>query len=380
VVQEEDRKGVNTKIRLSKPYMGDKADLMALIEEVLDSGFLVQGKYVARFEQEVAAYLGVKHAIAVSSGTAALHVSLIALGIDSGDEVIVPAYTFPATANVVELIGAKPVFVDVDLGTHNIQVERIEEAITPNTKAIIPVHLFGNPADMGPIVETADAHGLKVIEDAAGALGSEYRGRKCGTIGTLGCFSFHPRKIIATGEGGMVVTDDDSMAEAVSSLRNHGMRADGRLKRDFVAAGLNYRMNELEAVLGLNQMQDIERIIDDRQKLAELYMDLLGDIQEIHFQATSADSKTAWQAFVIRFSDRNNIPILEYLHKAGIEASVGAYALHLLTFYRAKYGFPPPEYSNAEELFLRGIALPFYNGITEQQVQEVCIELSRLAE
>lgn len=377
MVQEQDRSNMSEKIRISRPYLGDKQRLMNLVEEVLESGFLVQGKYVAQFEQQVAEYLGVKHAVAVSSGTAALHLSLIALDIGQGDEVIVPAYTFPATANVVELAGAKPVLVDVDLETYNLLVDQIEKSITPKTKAIIPVHLFGNPADMDPIMEMAKKHNLWVIEDAAGALGSIYKGRKCGTIGHLGCFSFHPRKIITTGEGGMVVMDDDELATRIRSLRNHGMQMIGS-RMDFIIAGFNYRMNELEAVLGVVQIADIQKNISERQKLAGLYKDFLKGIPSIAFQNILPNSITVWQAFVVRFRDRDSDSILRLLRDANIEANIGTYALHLLHSYSKKYGYKPLDYPNAWELYMKSLALPFYNGITPKEVSQVSDKIREL--
>lgn len=367
------------KIRLSKPYLGNKQDIMTLIEEILDSGYLTQGKYVAQFEQKVATYLGIKHATAVSSGTAALHLSLIALGIGPGSEVIIPAYTFPATANVVEIVGAKPVLVDVDLDTYNIQVDHIEKVISPKTKAIIPVHIFGNPADMDPIIEIAKAYKVAVIEDAAGALGSEYKGRKCGTIGTLGCFSFHPRKIVTTGEGGMVVTNDDDLAERIKVLRNHGMQM-VQFRHDFVAAGFNYRMNEIEAILGIIQMREIERIINERQILANLYIDLLKGIPEIVPQKILPNSTTVWQAFVIRFKEKKIEFILKALHGEGVEANIGTYALHLLKFYRNKYNYKPSDYPNTTELYSKCLALPFYNGMTKDQIEKVVSILRKVTE
>jgi len=377
MVQEQGYHRINETIRLCKPYLGDKESLMALLEEVLDSGFLVQGKYVAQFEQEVAAYLRVNHAIAVSSGTAALHLSLIALGIGPGDEVIIPAYTFPATANVVELVGAKPVLVDVDLNTFNIQVEKIEEAISSNTKAIIPVHLFGNPADMDLIIKLANTYGLAVIEDAAGAMGSEYRGKKCGTFGSFGCFSFHPRKIITTGEGGMVATNDDNLAGRVRSLRNHGIKTTD-IHHDFITAGFNYRMNEVEAVLGLIQAREIEKIVSGRQKLAGLYMDFLQGIPGIIFQKTLPNSKTVWQAFVIRFKDRSVDTILVTFQKAGIEANIGTYSIHLLQYYQNKYSYKSLDYPNTSKLHLESLALPFYNNIPPADIKRVTAKLKEV--
>jgi perosamine synthetase len=367
------------KVRLSKPHLGNKQNLIGVIEDILDSGFLVQGKYVCRFEQEVAGYLGVKHGVAVSSGTAALHLSLVVLDIGPGDEVVVPAYTFPATANVVELVGAKPVLVDVDLDTFDIQVERIKEAITSKTKAIIPVHLFGNPADMDRICEISRTYGLTVIEDAAGALGSKYKGRNCGTIGTLGCFSFHPRKIITAGEGGMVVTDDDRLAERIRSFRNHGIQT-MRFHHDFIAAGFNYRFNELGAALGINQMNEIQNIIEERQRLAKSYMDFLKSIPGISFQKTLPGATTIWQSFVIRYQMKDIGSILERLRKAGIEATIGTYAIHLLQFYKKKYHYKPSDYPNTAVFYSQNIALPFYNGMPLEIIEQVVATLREVGD
>jgi dTDP-4-amino-4,6-dideoxygalactose transaminase len=350
---------------------------MERIEKILESGFLVQGRYVSQFEQAVADYLGIKHAVAVSSGTAALHLALAALGIGPGDEVVVPAYTFPATANVVETVGAKPVFVDVDLHTYNVDVEKIEKVISARTKAIIPVHLFGNPAEMDVIQKIGKTHGLAVIEDAAGALGSTYRGKKCGTLGTMGCFSFHPRKIITTGEGGMVITDDDDLAERVRSLRNHGIQTI-RDQYDFTEAGLNYRMNELGAALGANQMPEIQRMIYERQQLATLYVDLLKDLPGIAFQQIPVHSTTVWQAFVVRLAGRPAHPIVVSLQNAGIEANIGTYALPGVWFYREKYGYKTGDFLGAERLFIETIALPFHNSMTPELVKQVSQSLKEV--
>lgn len=358
------------KIRLSKPYFGDKKNLMTMIEDILESGFLVQGNYVAQFEKRVPDYLEVKHAVAVSSGTAALHIALVALGIGPGDEVIIPAYTFPATANVVELVGGKPVFVDIDLNKYTIQADNIAKVISPRTKAIIPVHLFGNPSDMDPIMELARTHGLAVLEDAAGALGSEYKREKCGTIGTLGCFSFHPRKIITTGEGGMIITKDDLLAESLRRLRNHGMKAAGPVY-DLVTPGFNYRLSEIGAALGMSQVNDLQDRIRGRQKLAGYYQDLLGHIPEVSVQRAPADATVAWQAFVVRLRERKNGPIINRLREKGIETTIGTYALHVLKFYQNKYHFLPSDYPNAAILFTECLALPFYNGMSMEMIDEI---------
>lgn len=208
-------------IPLSRPHIIEK-DINA-VKKVLESGMLVQGREVETFEKRIASYLGIKNAIAVSNGTASLHLALIALGIGPGDEVIIPAFSYIATANVLELVGAKPVFVDVELETCNIKVDKIEEFITPNTKAIMPIHEFGLACDISAIVEIADKHHLYVIEDAACALGAKEDDKSVGSFGNFGSFSFHPRKNITSGEGGMMTTDDSDLAEKVRILRNHGI-------------------------------------------------------------------------------------------------------------------------------------------------------------
>jgi dTDP-4-amino-4,6-dideoxygalactose transaminase len=358
------------KIRLSKPYFSDKQNLMTMIEDILEHGFLVQGSYVAQFEKQVADYLGVDHAVAVSSGTAALHIALVALGVKPGDEVIVPAYTFPATANVVELVGGKPVFVDIDLNTYNIRADHIPKVISPRTKAIIPVHLFGNPSDMDPIMELARAYGLFVVEDAAGALGSEYKRGKCGTIGTLGCFSFHPRKIITTGEGGMVVTKDGLLVEGLRRFRNHGMKAVGPAL-DVVTPGFNYRLSEIQAALGLCQVNDLQDRIRERQKLAEYYKNLLEYNLEVSVQQALVSTTVSWQAFVVRVRGKKNSSIIKRLKEKGIETTIGTYALHVLKFYQKKYHFLPSDYPNAARLYTECLALPFYNGMSLEMIEEV---------
>lgn len=363
-----------TNIRLAKPYVGNKSVLMELLSDVIEQGLFSQGKYVSQLENSIARYLGVKDAIAVSSGTAALHLALIALRIGPGDEVIVPAYTFPATANVVELVGAKPVFVDVDLRTYNIDYNQIVRKLTKRTKAIIPVHLFGNPCDMDSIRKLARSRKIKIIEDSAGAFGSEYKKKKCGTIGDLGCFSFHPRKIITTGEGGMVVTNNKRIADKILLLRNHGMRhsASGN---DFVVSGFNYRMNELEAVLGIVQMQEIKKIIKEREQLVQLYKKHLHQDRYFVFQAIASDCKQVTQAFVIRLNKISNTRMSIFLKKRGIETTIGAYALQVLKFYEKKYRLSLQDYPIAYRLYRYALALPLYNGMTKHTIKYICDNL-----
>jgi len=259
-------------IKLAKPNISEEAIKKA--SDVIRSGNLVQGKYVKEFEESLCRYLNVKNAIVVSSGTAALHLALLVLDIKKGDEVIVPAFTFPATANVVEIVGAKPIFVDITLDDFCIDTSKIEEKITSNTKVIIPVHEFGQAAKMDDIMNIAKKYNLKIMEDAACALGAEINNKKVGTFGDLGCFSFHPRKAITTGEGGAIVTNNDVLAEKLRALRNHGISLVNN-KVDFIYAGLNYRMTDFQAALGLVQLSEIENIIEQRIKIANLYDDKL---------------------------------------------------------------------------------------------------------
>lgn len=352
-------------IRLTIPEVGDEE--IQAVTAVLRSGFLVQGERVQEFERLVAEYTGVKHAVAVSSGTAALHLALLALKVGPGDEVIVPDFTFPATANVVELVGARPVFVDIDLATFNIDVTQLRLAITARTKAIMPVHLFGQSAHMNPILQTAQEYGLFVIEDAACALGAEYHGSKCGAIGHVGCFSFHPRKIITTGEGGMVVTDDDCVAERVRQLRNHGLvTRDGNYH--FELAGFNYRMTDFQGALGVVQMGRLERIIARRTQLARLYDQMLTGIASIGCPRTLDGVRHTWQSYVVLLTeDMERDSLLRTLKAQGIEATIGTYAVSAQPHYaKLARAFP-----NSYQAYKRGLCLPLHTQMSEEDVEDV---------
>jgi len=365
------------KVRLSKPFL-NLEKVTAYFSDILESGYFVQGKYVKALENSLAEYLKVNHCLAVSSGTAALHLALAALEVKPGDEVIVPAFTFPATVNVIELLRAKPVLVDVDLETYNIDVGQIEEKITDKTKAIMVVHLFGNPVNMDEILAIAKKYNLRVIEDAAGALGSLYKEQKCGVIGDIGCFSFHPRKVVTTAEGGAVVTNDFELARKVEVLRNHGMVLEAN-KRDFILAGFNYRMNEFEAALGLAQCEDVEDIdknVQERIELVRKYCERLKEIDSIKFQKEEGNVHS-YQALVVRLEGWNNLEVIEKLSRLGVETTVGAYAVHMLTYYSKKYGYKPEDYPNAKVLHEESIALPLYNGMREEEVEYVVESIRR---
>ena len=352
-------------IRAGSPEIGEEEIRAAA--EVLRSGFLVQAARVREFERRVAAFVGVEHAVAVSSGTAALHLAVMALGLAPGDEVLVPDYTFPASANVVERAGAVPVLVDVRLDTYNVDVEALERAVTPRTKAIMPVHLFGLSADMDPVLALAQRRGLHVIEDAACALGATYRGRQCGAMGDVGCFSFHPRKVITTGEGGMVTTNDAALAERLASLRNHGQAVqDGRVR--FVDAGLNYRMTDIQGAIGVAQMDRIDGILARRAALAARYDAALAGVRGVTRPSVPEGLRHVWQSYVVLLDDAVDRGALQArLRDGGIETTIGTYAVSAQPHY-AGPGRPLPNAWRAQE---HGLSLPMHTRLTDEDVDRV---------
>lgn len=364
-------------IKLCVPSIGDEECLA--VERVLRNGQLVHGEECELFEQELGAYLGCQDVVVVSSGTAALHLALLAVGIGQGDAVIVPDFTFPATINVVELVGARPIFVDVDVETYNMTADNIRCAINEwqgpdKIKAIMPVHEFGCPADMTAIMKIAKEYNLLVIEDAACGLGAIHNGKKVGTLGQLGCFSFHPRKAITTGEGGAIVTNDAELAKKLRVWRNHGIQRDDN-GIDFILPGFNYRMTNFQATLGRVQLLKFDSWLIERKRLHKIYSENL--ISSKIF--LPADVKGhAWQTFMIRLSDlcdRNRI--IEILKERGIETNIGANALHMLSYYAQKYNIDCEKAmgNNSEQLYKFGLALPLYQGLDSEMVECVCKEL-----
>lgn len=360
-------------IRLTKPDIGKGG--IEEIDKVLKSGFLVQGKNVSKFEKMIADYLKIKYTVAVSSGTAALHLSLIALGIGKGDEVIVPDFTFPATGNVVALVDARPILVDIDLKTYNIDPTKIEEKITSRTKAIIPVHEFGQSADMKPILELGKRYNLYIIEDAACVLGAEYKSRKCGTMGDIGCFSFHPRKAITTGEGGMVVTNNNQISEKVKALRNHGM-VNRNGMNSFEYAGFNYRMTDFQGAMGWVQMEKIDKIIGRRIEVAKLYDSLLENTDGLQTPFVANGNKHIFQSYVVLLDKQVNRNVLiERLKKNETETTIGTYALHCQPFYQKEYGYKEGQLKNSYKAFKQSLCLPLYAQIKQKNVKEVAENL-----
>jgi dTDP-4-amino-4,6-dideoxygalactose transaminase len=327
---------------------------------VLEDGQLTMGPRVESFERELRSACEVEHAVAVSSGTAALHLAVLALGLAPGDEVVVPAYTFPATANVVALAGLSPVLVDVDPSTMNIDPARV--AVGPRTKAILAVHLFGRPARLEELPEAAP-----VLEDAAGALGARRRGRACGGLGLVGCLSFHPRKIVTTGEGGAVTSNDERVADAVRRLRNHGWRS--MADADMPAPGFNYRLSDLLCAVGLPQVRRLDALLAARTRVAEAYDERLRDLPVTLPRADAGDVH-GWQAYVIQLDRRDDV--LGELRAQGIEAQIGTYALHRLDAYRDQGPFP-----GADAAFERALALPFHTRLAETDVDRVAEALAR---
>jgi perosamine synthetase len=365
----------NDLIQLAKPNITDKT--IDRVVQILKSGHLVQGEQVRRFETCLREYLDANHAVLVSSGTAALHLSLIALNIGPGDEVIVPAFTFPATANAVELVGAKPVLVDIGLRDFCIDAQKIEAKITSKTKAIMPVHEFGQPADMENIASIAALHNLKIIEDAACALGAEINGKMIGSFGELACFSFHPRKAITTGEGGGVATQDEEIANRLRIMRNHGIVAEKGIV-DFVAAGLNYRMTDFQAALGYEQLASFDDIIAKRLEAAGIYDDLLSSIGWIQLPEKINGRKMVYQSYHVMIdATMSRDRVMASLKKSGIESNIGAYALNRLSIYRKKYNLKDVDFPNAVDAFTRGMVLPMGNHVGFKEIQSIAAALQK---
>jgi dTDP-4-amino-4,6-dideoxygalactose transaminase len=344
-------------IRLARPDVG--AEELAAVAEVLESGQLTMGPKVAELEAALAAACEVPHAVAVSSGTAALHLAVLALGIGDGDDVLVPAYTFPATANVVALAGARPVLVDVDPVTMNLDPAQVATKLTPRTRAVLGVHLFGRPLDWETLAD-AVPNGVQLVEDAAGALGARRRGRACGSLGVLGCLSFHPRKIVTTGEGGAVTTARADLADEVRRLRHHGIEPRGPFEIE--RAGLNYRLSDILCAVGIPQVERLDDLLAARTRLAAAYAERLGGLVDVP-DAEPGDTH-GWQAYVVRLERRDEA--LQALRETGIEAQIGTYALHRLAAYRDQGEFP-----GADLCFERALALPFHTRLSEDDLDRV---------
>jgi dTDP-4-amino-4,6-dideoxygalactose transaminase len=372
-------------IRLTIPSIEE--DDLQVTREALASGFLVQGSRVAEFEKSIALYIGVRHVIAVSNCTAALHLSLLALDVRAGDIVLVTTYSWPATANVIELCGAQPVFVDIQSDTFNMDPEQLETALrrlmstgetARRVKAILPVHTFGQMANMTAIMRIADQHGIPVIEDAACALGSKWEGRQAGTWGVMGCFSFHPRKAITTGEGGAIVTDNDQLARKLRALRNHGLDPDAP-SPEFIMPGFNYRITEFQAAFGSSQMMKLDRIITARRKLAHYYNSLLEN-DPLLVPVVPSQSFHVYQSYVTLLPKEaapRRSEIIRQLKEHGVETNIGTWHMPLTTYFRTRYGYQAGDFPNTDRVFASSLTLPLYEKLI---YEEQCLVINQIHE
>ena len=375
-------------IQISLPSTGDEE--WQATREPLQSGWLTQGPKVAAFEKAFAARHQVKHALATTSCTTALHLALVALGIGPGDEVIVPAFTWVATANVVLYCGATPVLADVDPLTNNICPQDLARRITANTKAVIVVHLFGLCADMDAIRAALPA-GMPIIEDAACATGASYKGVFAGGLGTAAAFSFHPRKSITTGEGGMLTSNDTALMQIAEMYRNHGASVSEEQRHlgprpyllpDFNLLGFNYRMTDLQGAVGLVQLGKLDKFLAERQQAAEFYREALADLPWLQLPVFPENGQHAWQAFVLMI-DESKAPaprnrLMEQLQALGIATRPGTHAVHMLGYYAERYGFKPTDYPGAMQCNNQTMAIPLHNRMSQDDYQYVAAALHQL--
>jgi dTDP-4-amino-4,6-dideoxygalactose transaminase len=367
-------------IQIARPDTGEEEWLA--LREPLETGWLTQGPKVAAFERAFAERHGVKHAIATTSCTTALHLILAAMEIGPGDEVIVPAFTWVATANVVLYCGATPVFVDVDGATFNMDPAQIRAKLTPRTRAIIAVHLFGLCADVDAIAKAAP--GVPIIEDAACAAGASYKARSAGSLGLAAAFSFHPRKSITTGEGGMVTTNDGRLAARATSLRNHGadiaeearhMSPKPYVLADFNLLGFNYRMTDLQDAVGLVQLAKMDRYIEERQRWADFYAQELAGVGWLRLPHVPEGYRHGWQSYVCMVDEKAagmaREEIMERLLQRGIHTRPGTHAVHLLSYYRKRFGLKPEDYPVARDCDKCSMAIPLHNRMSGDDYRRV---------
>lgn len=378
-----------TNIPIAVPYTDDLE--VEAIKKPLLSGWLTQGPCVADFEKKFAKIHGVRHAVATTNCTTALHLALVALGIGPGDEVIVPSFTWIATANAVEYVGARPVFCDIERDTFNISIKNLETLINARTKAIIPVHLFGLCAGMDPLLSLCRKHKLFIVEDAACAIGASIQEKKAGSFGDIGCFSFHPRKIITTGEGGMCTTNNDALAARLISLRNHGASVSDETRccgdkpqvmPDFKILGYNYRMTDLQGAIGSVQLSRLRSFIRQRQKGAAWYSKKLKDLKWLRTPRAPEGFQHSYQAFVC-YVDEKKSPasrneIMERLQLKGVSTRPGTIAVHLQDYYARKYVIAPDAFPVSRDCDRYSLAIPLHNRMSADDYQYVVRTLEGL--
>ncbi len=363
------------KYPVAKPYLTaeDKKSVLA----VLNTSYLSLGPKYREFEKNFAKKLGVKYACAVSNGTAGLHLALLACGLSEGDEIITPTFSFIASANTILYIGAKPVFVDIDPLTYNMDASKVEEKITKKTKAILVVHIFGQPSEMAPIMRLAKKYKLQIIEDACESIGATYKGKLAGTFGQAGIFAFYPNKQMTTGEGGMIITNNKKIYDICDSLRNQG-RAKNDQWLDHKYLGYNYRLDEMSAALGVSQLKKLDYMIGQRRKIAGWYNKVLKPYADIIQAPAIAPGNThTWFVYVIKIKnskiDRNLL--IKNLKKVGVSTKPYLPSIHLFDFYRKKFGYKLHDFPISEAMSAQSLALPIYIGLTYSDCQHIAGKL-----
>jgi perosamine synthetase len=367
------------RIHLSRPDITERE--IEAVCSVLKSPNLSLGPKLGEFEEAFAKYIGVKRAVAVNSGTSGLYLAMLALGIGPDDEVITTPFTFIATSNTVIMAGAKPVFVDIDPVSLNIDPAKIEAKITRKTKAIMPVEVFGNPAGFDKICQIAQKHNLTVIEDSCEALGSALNGRKTGTFGRISTFAFYPNKQITTGEGGIILTNEDALADMCMSLRNQG-RGIGGGWLSHERLGYNYRLSDINCALGIVQLSRIDEIKAKRKQVAKWYQEMLAGDSRLTVPTEQPGCDMSWFVFVIRLSEQYNKAkrdvILTAMKDVGIQVSNYFTTVHLQPFMVERFGFKKGDFPITESIGERTIALPFYNNLGKDEIAIVCAELKKI--
>ncbi len=371
-----------TFLPFSRPSISEAS--IAEVVECLRSGWITTGPRTAQFSSDLKAFLSAPHALLLTSATAGLHLALLALELQPGDEVITTPLTFAATLNMIVLTGAKPVLVDIDPATRNIDVNLIEAAITPRTRVIMPVHFAGLPVDLDPLFALAEKYGLRVIEDAAHAIGAEYRGRKIGAIGDTQVFSFHPNKNMTTGEGGCVTTRDDTLAEKIALLRFHGMDREawnrfgksGTQDYEIIMPGFKYNMLDLQAALGIHQLKALEGFIERRTELANRYQEVLADWPQFSLpQEPDYAHRHAWHLYVPLINDAaagmDRGTFMARMKEKNIGTGLHYRAVHLYPYYRETLGFKPGDFPLAESVCERIVSLPLFPGMSDAEQDRV---------
>lgn len=356
---------------IAKPYIGKKEKKYVL--EVLNSGALSLGPKHKEFEEKFAQKIGAKYACSVSSGTAGLHLTMIAANINAGDEVITTPFSFIASSNCILYVGAKPIFVDIDPITYNIDPTKIEKKINKKTKAILVVHIFGHPADMSAVVKIGKNYKLKIIEDACESIGAKHNGKNVGTFGETAVFAFYPNKQMTTGEGGMIITNNLKTHKLCCSLRNQG-RAENMQWLDHKYLGYNYRMDELSAAVGLAQLEKLDKMIAERRKIAKWYNSCLSPHKNlIQIPKVANRNEHTWFVYVIKLLNTKikRDKVIQILDKNGISTKPYLPSIHLFDFYKKKFGYKKGDFPISEDISSNSLALPFYIGLKEKDIKDI---------